>query len=560
MRGSRSRVAWTIVAVSALSIVTFAASAGPAPADGPDTNTPASANEWTAPQAGPHARPSDGIFGVIPASSDSTSGWHRPSASDFARTSFAVAAPLTYHGGPVMTTNTTYAIYWMPSGSTVSANYAPLVNQYLGDVAAASGSSTNVYATDTQYYQGTTTKTPVAYKSTFVAGTNTATDSTTPIPNHCASQYTSLGLKVSGCITDADIQAEIASVMSTKGWTASPTSLFFLFTPPNVGSCVTSTSSTCSYTYYCAYHSDFQKIGSGDVIYANQPYPDSTGVGAPGACDSGQKPNGDWADQTINLISHEHNESITDPNGNAWYDSSGNENGDKCAWNFGTTLGSNTNGQYNQVINGHDYYVQQEWSNASSNCALGFTPPAPPTVSDFTPTSGQAGASVTITGTGFTGATAVTFNGTGATFIVNGATQISAIVPAGAMSGPISVTGAGVSVASAGSFTVLPTTTPDFTLGATPSSATVTRGRSTSYSVSVTGTGGFTGSVRLRVSGLPNRASASLSPSTVSAGGSSTVTVTTSTRTPAGTYTLTVTGTSTSGSPTHGTTVTLVVQ
>ena len=556
MRGSRRRVAWTAVAVSALSIVAFASSAGPAPADGPDTHAPASANEWSAPQDGPHARPSDGIFGVIPAGGDSASGWHRPSASDFARTSFATGAQLNYHGGPVMTTNTTYAIYWLPSKSTVSANYVPLVNRYLGDVAAASGSSTNVYATDTQYYQGSTSQTPIAYNSSFAGS---ATDSTTPIPNHCSNQYTAKGLTVTGCITDADIQAEIASVMSAQGWTASPTSLFLLFTPQNVGSCITNSSSTCSYTYYCDYHSDFQS-GSSDVLYANQPYPDSTGVGAPGACDSGQQPNGDWADEAINLISHEHNESITDPNGNAWYDSAGNEIGDKCAWNFGAPLGSTKTGQYNQVINGHFYYVQQEWSNASSSCVLGYTPPAPPAVSGFTPTSGQVGTSVTITGTGFTSATAVAFDGTGATFSVSSATQITAKVPTGATSGPISVTAGGSTSSSTGTFTVLPTTTPDFTLAATPSSQTVTRGKSTSYSLGVTGTGGFTGSVRLRVAGVPSRASASLNPSTVSSGGNSTLTVATSTRTPAGTYTLTVTGTATSGSPTHSTTVTLVVQ
>ena len=80
------------------------------------------------------------------------------------------------------------------------------------------------------------------------------------------------------------------------------------------------------------------------MLYANQPYTDTSGVGAPGVCDSGQHPNGDFADATINVLSHEHNETITDPDGNAWYDSSGNEIGDKCAWNFGSALGSTSSG------------------------------------------------------------------------------------------------------------------------------------------------------------------------------------------------------------------------
>jgi hypothetical protein len=106
------------------------------------------------------------------------------------------------------------------------------------------------------------------------------------------------------------------------------------------------------------------------VLYANQPYTQTS----PSGCGSGQSPSGDAAaDSTINVVSHEHNEAITDALGNAWFDRRGYENGDKCAWNFGVALGSNGNGQYNQVINGHDYYLQQEWSNHSSGCVLSGT-------------------------------------------------------------------------------------------------------------------------------------------------------------------------------------------
>ena len=102
------------------------------------------------------------------------------------------------------------------------------------------------------------------------------------------------------------------------------------------------------------------------TLYANQPYT----MTVPSACDSGQHPNGDDADPTINVVSHEHNEAITDEQGNAWYDRVGYENGDKCAWDFGTPLGSTAYGQYNQVINGHTYYLQREYSNATSRCVL----------------------------------------------------------------------------------------------------------------------------------------------------------------------------------------------
>ena len=87
--------------------------------------------------------------------------------------------------------------------------------------------------------------------------------------------------------------------------------------------------------------------------------------------------------------------------------------------------------------------------------ATPFLVGSPPTISSFTPATGPVGTTVIITGTGFTPATGVAFNGTNApVFSVNSATQITVIVPVGAATGPISVTsplGTGVS---ATSFTV----------------------------------------------------------------------------------------------------------
>ncbi|MDO7875502.1 FG-GAP-like repeat-containing protein [Hymenobacter sp. ASUV-10] len=80
----------------------------------------------------------------------------------------------------------------------------------------------------------------------------------------------------------------------------------------------------------------------------------------------------------------------------------------------------------------------------------------PPTLTSFTPTSGPVGTSVTITGTNFTGATGVSFNATAATsFVVNSNTSITATVPAGATTGPISVQALGGTVTSTGTFTVI---------------------------------------------------------------------------------------------------------
>src|SRR5439155_1555933 len=96
---------------------------------------------------------------------------------------------------------------------------------------------------------------------------------------------------------------------------------------------------------------------------------------------------------------------------------------------------------------------------------------------------------------------------------------------------------------------------PDFSLSVMPASQTVAAGSSTSYTVTVTPTGGFSGQVSLSVSGLPSGASGTFSPNPATT--SSTLTVSIMSGTPAGTYTLTLTGTS--GSLSHSTTVTLVV-
>lgn len=80
----------------------------------------------------------------------------------------------------------------------------------------------------------------------------------------------------------------------------------------------------------------------------------------------------------------------------------------------------------------------------------------PPTISSFTPDTGTPGTIVTITGTTFTGATSVKFSGVAATFTVDSATQITATVPDGAITGRISVTTPGGTATSSTNFKVPP--------------------------------------------------------------------------------------------------------
>jgi len=111
---------------------------------------------------------------------------------------------------------------------------------------------------------------------------------------------------------------------------------------------------------------------------------------------------------------------------------------------FGQTLGYAPDGSpFNQLIDGDEYYYQQEWSNKTGSCKQRVgVPIVTPQVSKLSPTSGLAagGTSVTITGTGFTGASAVNFGSTpAASFKVNSWTSITAVSPPGT-SGFVEVT------------------------------------------------------------------------------------------------------------------------
>ncbi|WP_194904957.1 carbohydrate binding domain-containing protein [Catenulispora rubra] len=102
-----------------------------------------------------------------------------------------------------------------------------------------------------------------------------------------------------------------------------------------------------------------------------------------------------------------------------------------------------------------------------------------------------------------------------------------------------------------------PPPTNDFSVGVSPTSASLAQGGTAKATVSTAVTNGNAQSIALTASGAPSGATASLSPTSVTAGGTSALTVATSSTTPAGTYQITVTGTAASGS--HSATFTLTV-
>jgi hypothetical protein len=106
---------------------------------------------------------------------------------------------------------------------------------------------------------------------------------------------------------------------------------------------------------------------------------------------------------------------------------------------------------------------------------------------------------------------------------------------------------------------IVPSVTPTFAVSPTPSTENVVQTDTTSYTINIDRSGGFTGAVSFGVSGLPTGATATFSPASTTTGNSVTMNVQTDDTTPTGNHTLTVTG-SGSGTPDQSTPVTLSVQ
>lgn len=106
-------------------------------------------------------------------------------------------------------------------------------------------------------------------------------------------------------------------------------------------------------TQWCGYHS---YTGSG-TPYAYIPYQPDAGY----SC--GANSVGSAFDGFSIVGGHEVGEAMTDPLLNAWYDSTGAENGDKCAWKNLTAV---------VLANGKNYSVQPLWSNKTSTCVTSF--------------------------------------------------------------------------------------------------------------------------------------------------------------------------------------------
>jgi PKD repeat protein len=298
----------------------------------------------------------------------------------------AVFKNMDYNGGPVMPSNTNYMVLWSPAGlDAYPDTYVAGLKTYFKDLAHDSGGFQNTDSVSAQYAD--LTGAFAQYKSTF-GGALVVRD---PYP---ASQCP-VAAPVTECLTDAQIQTELEHVVAVRHLKTDLSHEYFLLTPPNVEGCFTNNPTDsppfggCSagevpstLAFYCAYHENTSL--SPMLIYADDPF-----VAGNRGCDDGNHPNGIVDGELSGGLSHEQNESVSDPIPNdAWTNGAGalqgSEIGDQCGRRMGTPLGTHNGALYNQVINGHFYWYQEEWSNQTHSCLQRLTPPANRPVATFT--------------------------------------------------------------------------------------------------------------------------------------------------------------------------------
>lgn len=164
-------------------------------------------------------------------------------------------------------------------------------------------------------------------------------------------------------LSDASIKAIVAAHAGVD-LPLDGNGIYFVLTSSDVNE----TSGFCN--VYCGWHTH-GSINGRNLKYAFVGNPDR----CPSACEAqATSPNNDsGGDGMANIISHEQEEAITDPVLNAWYDTLGRENADKCAWKFGFESTAANGSKYDVVLNGTQYLIQKNWVHSGNGyCSMRF--------------------------------------------------------------------------------------------------------------------------------------------------------------------------------------------
>jgi serine protease len=227
---------------------------------------------------------------------------------------------LTYHGGLVQGAPKVYVVFW-GSSWTGSGDPAGVANRLLTFLGAVGGSGW--LGTVAQYTQSDGTH--VGNGGSIFGGSYIDTSSTPPA-HPTTQQVANEAYRAAAHFGDSSVNANILVAL-----------------PHGVAPSGFATS-------WCAWHTAYT-AGNTTVAFTNLPYMPDAGA----SC--GANSVSDALDGVTIVGGHEQAEAETDPQLNAWYASSGDEIGDKCAW---------LNLQANPAAGG--FPTQPLWSNAAGAC------------------------------------------------------------------------------------------------------------------------------------------------------------------------------------------------
>jgi hypothetical protein len=161
-------------------------------------------------------------------------------------------------------------------------------------------------------------------------------------------------------LADADIPAIVNAALPTLG--TDPNGVYLVVTSQDVNE----TSGLC--TAYCGWHT-YENVNGTQVKYGFI----GSAARCPSACAAqwGTTPNGNpEADGMASVIAHELEESASDPLLNGWFAGELQENGDICAWSFGTEYTTSNGAQANVRLGARDYLIQRNFVNGPNVCAM----------------------------------------------------------------------------------------------------------------------------------------------------------------------------------------------
>jgi hypothetical protein len=173
-------------------------------------------------------------------------------------------------------------------------------------------------------------------------------------------------------LLDTDIQAFVHAV-AVKSGASGYGHIYHVFLPPGQDECADSTFDACyspdipAAWIYCGYHSSVDFPDIGHVLYTLQPYQDVVGCQVqPGTT------NGVLVDTADSTLNHEMFETITDPDGDAWTNTSSAyfgdlEIADECL--FFDTQNFDDSEVPTFLIGAHMYAVQTVYSNEQHACS-----------------------------------------------------------------------------------------------------------------------------------------------------------------------------------------------